>query len=224
MIEINDVHKSFGTLHVLKGINLTVEKGEVISIIGSSGSGKSTLLNCINALESIQGGQILVDGTDVHAKETDVNKLRRKIGMVFQQWNSFPHLTTLENAALAPRIVMGKTRQEAKEIARKQLEHVGLGDKFDVYPNKLSGGQQQRVAVARAVVSRPKLILADEPTGNLDSAHGDEVMDLLTELNKNGTTIVMVTHSTHDASYSHRIIHLFDGHVVTENIKEKFHV
>ncbi len=194
MIEINDVHKSFGTLHVLKGINLTVEKGEVISIIGSSGSGKSTLLNCINALESIQGGQILVDGTDVHAKETDVNKLRRKIGMVFQQWNSFPHLTTLENAALAPRIVMGKTRQEAKEIARKQLEHVGLGDKFDVYPNKLSGGQQQRLAIARALAMEPDYMLFDEVTSALDPELIGEVLDTLGLLSDEGMTMLVVTH------------------------------
>lgn len=194
MIEISDVHKSFGDLQVLRGINLNVKKGEVISIIGSSGSGKSTLLNCINALEPIQAGRILVDGTDVHAKETDVNKLRRKIGMVFQQWNSFPHLTTLENVALAPRIVAGKTKQEAREIARKQLEHVGLGDKFDVYPNKLSGGQQQRLAIARALAMEPDYMLFDEVTSALDPELIGEVLDTLRLLSDEGMTMLLVTH------------------------------
>ncbi len=194
MIEISDVHKSFGDLQVLKGINLNVEKGEVISIIGSSGSGKSTLLNCINALEPIQAGRILVDGTNVHAKETDVNKLRRKIGMVFQQWNSFPHLTTLENVALAPRIVAGRTKQEAREIARKQLEHVGLGDKFDVYPNKLSGGQQQRLAIARALAMEPDYMLFDEVTSALDPELIGEVLDTLRLLSDEGMTMLLVTH------------------------------
>ena len=194
MIEIDDVHKSFGNLQVLRGISLNVEKGEVISIIGSSGSGKSTLLNCINALELIQGGRILVDGTDVHAKETDVNKLRRKIGMVFQQWNSFPHLTTLENVALAPRIVAGRTKQEAREIARKQLEHVGLADKFDVYPNKLSGGQQQRLAIARALAMEPDYMLFDEVTSALDPELIGEVLDTLRLLSDEGMTMILVTH------------------------------
>ncbi len=194
MIEIRSVNKSFGALHVLKGIDLTVNVGEVISIIGSSGSGKSTLLYCINALEPIQGGQILVDGTDVHAKATDVNKLRQKIGMVFQQWNSFPHLTTLENVALSPRIVAGKTRQEAKEIARKQLEHVGLGDKFDVYPNKMSGGQQQRLAIARALAMEPDYMLFDEVTSSLDPELVGEVLDTLRILSEEGMTMIVVTH------------------------------
>jgi polar amino acid transport system ATP-binding protein len=194
MIEIKGVNKSFGDLHVLKGIDLTVEVSEVISIIGSSGSGKSTLLYCINALEPIQGGQILVDGTDVHAKETDVNKLRQKIGMVFQQWNSFPHLTTLENVALSPRIVAGKTRQEANEIARKQLEHVGLGDKLDVYPNKMSGGQQQRLAIARALAMEPDYMLFDEVTSSLDPELVGEVLDTLRLLSEEGMTMIVVTH------------------------------
>jgi ABC-type polar amino acid transport system ATPase subunit len=194
MIEIKGVNKSFGDLHVLKGIDLTVDVSEVISIIGSSGSGKSTLLYCINALEPIQGGQILVDGTDVHAKATDVNKLRQKIGMVFQQWNSFPHLTTLENVALSPRIVAGKTRREANEIARKQLEHVGLEDKFDVYPNKMSGGQQQRLAIARALAMEPDYMLFDEVTSSLDPELVGEVLDTLRLLSEEGMTMIVVTH------------------------------
>lgn len=212
MIEINDVHKSFGTLQVLKGISLNVEIGEVISVIGSSGSGKSTLLNCINALEPIQGGHIFVDGTDVHAKGTDVNKLRQKIGMVFQQWNSFPHLTTLENVALAPRIVVGKTKQEAKDIARKQLEHVGLGDKIDVYPNKMSGGQQQRLAIARALAMEPDYMLFDEVTSALDPELIGEVLDTLRLLSDEGKTMLVVTHEIGFArDVSDRVAFVRDG-------------
>lgn len=212
MIEIKDVHKSFGTLQVLKGISLNVEIGEVISVIGSSGSGKSTLLNCINALEPIQGGHIFVDGTDVHAKGTDINKLRQKIGMVFQQWNSFPHLTTLENVALAPRIVVGKTRQEAEDIARRQLEHVGLGDKVDVYPNKMSGGQQQRLAIARALAMEPDYMLFDEVTSALDPELIGEVLDTLRLLSDEGKTMLVVTHEIGFArDVSDRVAFVRDG-------------
>ena len=151
MIEIKGVHKSFGDLEVLKGIDLTVNRGEVVSIIGASGSGKSTLLYCINAIEKINGGNILVDGVNVHDKSTDINKLRQNLGMVFQQWNSFPHLTVLENAALAPQIVKGFSKEKAQEIAKRELIHVGLGDKLDEYPTRMSGGQQQRLAIARAL-------------------------------------------------------------------------
>ena len=143
MIEIENVHKSFGALQVLKGIDLTVQKGEVVSVIGGSGSGKSTLLTCINGLEPIDNGRIVVDGTEVHARDTDLNKLRRKIGIVFQQFNAFPHLTVLENVTLAPRKVKGMGRKEAEEIAVQQLSHVGLADKLGVYPGRLSGGQQR---------------------------------------------------------------------------------
>ena len=142
MIEIQDVRKSFGALNVLNGVSMRVEKGEVVSIIGGSGSGKSTLLMCINGLESIHKGSIRVDGTEVHHKATDLNKLRQKIGIVFQQWNAFPHLTVRENVMLAPRKVLGKSVEEASHVATAQLKHVGLGDKLDVFPAKLSGGQQ----------------------------------------------------------------------------------
>jgi len=141
MIQIQGVHKYFGDLQVLKGIDLEVKKGEVISVIGASGSGKSTLLYCINAIEKIQQGKIIVDGIDVHDKQTNQDKLREKLGMVFQQWNSFPHMTVLENAALAPQVVKGLSKEEAMEIAKKELIHVGLGDKFDQYPTRMSGGQ-----------------------------------------------------------------------------------
>ena len=194
MIEVEKVHKSFGSLEVLKGVDLQVASGEVLSVIGASGSGKSTLLQCINGLEPIQSGRILVDGTDVHARGTDINKLRRKIGMVFQQWNSFPHLTTLENVALAPRIVLGKSRREAAEIARRQLEHVGLSDKLEVYPGRMSGGQQQRLAIARALAMEPSYMLFDEVTSALDPELVGEVLDTLRMLSDEGMTMVVVTH------------------------------
>ena len=194
MIEIRDVRKSFGDLEVLKGIELTVEKGEVISIIGASGSGKSTMLYCINALEPIDSGHIIVDGVNVHGKGTDVNELRRNIGMVFQQWNSFPHLTTLENVTLSPQIVLGYSKQAAREIARKQLAHVGLDDKLDVYPSRMSGGQQQRLAIARALAMEPNYMLFDEVTSALDPELVGEVLDTLRLLSDEGMSMIVVTH------------------------------
>ncbi len=194
MIEIENVHKSFGNLEVLKGIDLTVQKGEVVSVIGGSGSGKSTLLTCINSLEKIDSGRILVDGTEVHAKSTDLNKLRRKIGIVFQQFNAFPHLTVLENVTLAPRKVKGMARQEAEEIAVRQLTHVGLGDKLGVYPGRLSGGQQQRMAIARALAMSPEYMLFDEVTSALDPQLVGEVLDTLKMLANEGMTMICVTH------------------------------
>ncbi|MCB4456617.1 amino acid ABC transporter ATP-binding protein [Leisingera sp. McT4-56] len=194
MISIRDLHKYFGALHVLKGIDLDVQKGEVLSVIGASGSGKSTLLYCINGLEMIQDGAVTVDGTDVHAKGTDINRLRQKLGMVFQQWNSFPHLTALENVALAPRIVKGKSKAEAREIAAKQLQHVGLGEKLDVYPSALSGGQQQRLAIARALAMEPEYMLFDEATSALDPELVGEVLDTMRLLADEGMTMICVTH------------------------------
>ncbi len=212
MIEIKDVHKSFGSLDVLKGVNLSVEKGEVISIIGASGSGKSTLLYCINALESIQSGQIIVDGIDVHAKGTNQNKLRRKLGMVFQQWNCFPHLTALENVTLAPRIVLGKSKEDARAIARKQLKHVGMEDKLDVYPDHLSGGQQQRLAIARALAMEPDYMLFDEVTSALDPELVSEVLDTLRMLSDEGMTMILVTHEIGFArDVSDRVAFLHEG-------------
>lgn len=194
MISVQNVHKSFGDLEVLKGVSLDVAHGEVVSVIGGSGSGKSTLLYCINAIEPINSGNILVDGVDVHNKGTNKDKLRQKLGMVFQQWNSFPHMTVLENAALAPRIVQKKSREEAIEIAKKELEHVGLGDKFDVYPTKMSGGQQQRLAIARALAMKPDFMLLDEVTSALDPELVGEVLDTLRLLAEEGMTMICVTH------------------------------
>ena len=194
MIEITDLHKSYGDLEVLKGISLTVKKGEVLSVIGASGSGKSTLLYCINGLEAFQKGSIKVDGVEVNSKATDLNKLRQKLGMVFQQWNSFPHLTVLENVALAPRIVRKLSRDQARELAMRQLEHVGLGDKIESYPSALSGGQQQRLAIARALAMEPDYMLFDEATSALDPELVGEVLDTMRLLAEEGMTMICVTH------------------------------
>ena len=215
MIEIDNVHKSFGDLEVIKGVSLTVNKGEVVSIIGGSGSGKSTLLMCINGLEPIQKGSIRVDGTEVHAPGTDLNKLRQKIGIVFQQWNAFPHLTVLENVMLAPRKVLGLSKEEAEAMAVKQLTHVGLADKLKVFPSKLSGGQQQRMAIARALAMSPDYMLFDEATSALDPQLVGEVLDTMRLLAEEGMTMILVTHeirfardvSDHVAFFRNGLVH-----------------
>jgi len=194
MIKITNLHKQYGELEVLKGIDLDVPKGEVLSVIGSSGSGKSTLLYCINGLEPIQKGQIIVDDIDVHASDTNLNSVRQNMGMVFQQWNSFPHLTVLENVALAPKIVSKLSKKEALEVAEKQLLHVGLGDKLTQYPSALSGGQQQRLAIARALAMEPKCMLFDEATSALDPELVGEVLDTIRLLADEGMTMICVTH------------------------------
>ena len=194
MIEIDNVHKSFGELEVIKGVSLTVSKGEVVSIIGGSGSGKSTLLMCINGLEPIQKGSIRVDGVEVHDRNTNLNQLRQKIGIVFQQWNAFPHLTVLENVMLAPRKVLGKSKEQAEALAIQQLTHVGLSDKFNTFPGKLSGGQQQRMAIARALAMSPDYMLFDEATSALDPQLVGEVLDTMRMLAEDGMTMVLVTH------------------------------
>lgn len=193
MISIENVHKSFGLLEVLKGIDLTVAKAEVLSVIGGSGSGKSTLLTCINGLEPIDSGRIVVDGTVVHDKSTNLNKLRQKIGIVFQQWNAFPHLTVLENVMLAQRKVLGRSKTEAEAEAVRQLTHVGLGEKLKVYPSRLSGGQQ-RMAIARALAMSPNYMLFDEVTSALDPQLVGEVLDTLRMLASEGMTMICVTH------------------------------
>ncbi len=214
MIEIDNVHKSFGALKVLKGVSMTVNKGEVVSIIGGSGSGKSTLLMCINGLEKIDSGAIKVDGTDVFSPSTNLDKLRQKIGIVFQQWNAFPHLTVIENVSLAPRKVLKMSKQQAREIAIKQLEHVGLGQKLDVYPNKLSGGQQQRMAIARALAMSPDYMLFDEATSALDPQLVGEVLDTMRLLAEEGMTMVLVTHEISFArDVSNRVAFFHQGQI-----------
>lgn len=216
MIEIEKLRKSFGPLEVLKGIDLVVKKGEVLTVIGGSGSGKSTLLTCINGLESIDSGSIRVDGTEVHAKGTDLNKLRQKLGIVFQQWNAFPHLTVLENVMLAPRKVLGQDRAEAEAMAVKQLTHVGLADKLNVYPSKLSGGQQQRMAIARALAMSPGYMLFDEVTSALDPQLVGEVLDTLRMLASEGMTMICVTHEMKFAREVSDRVAFFDKGVLAE--------
>jgi hydroxyproline transport system ATP-binding protein len=194
MIEVQNVHKSFGKLNVLKGIDITVNKGEVVCLIGASGSGKSTLLLSINALEPIQKGKIIVDGVDVHAKGSNRVELRRKLGIVFQQFNAFPHLTARENVSLALKLVLKKSKADANKIADKHLDRVGLGDKLDKYPSQLSGGQQQRLAIARALAMEPDYMLLDEVTSALDPELVGEVLDTLRMLRDEGMTMLVVTH------------------------------
>jgi polar amino acid transport system ATP-binding protein len=214
MIEIRNVTKRFGDLEVLKGVSLEVYKGELLCLIGASGSGKSTLLQCVNGLETIQGGSIHVDGISVHDKTTNLNLLRRKLGIVFQQYNAFPHLTALENVALAPRIVAKRPRAEAVELARKHLAHVGLGDKADVLPSRLSGGQQQRLAIARALAMEPSYMLFDEVTSALDPELVAEVLDTMRLLKSEGMTMVVVTHDIAFARDSgDRVAFLHQGEV-----------
>jgi hydroxyproline transport system ATP-binding protein len=212
MIEIDNVHKRFGTLEVLKGVSLSVDKGEVLSLIGGSGSGKSTLLMCINGLEPIMQGAIRVDGIDVHARATDLNRLRRRIGIVFQQWNAFPHLTVLENVMLAPRKVLGMDRLQAEEVAVRQLAHVGLRDKLTAFPSRLSGGQLQRMAIARALAMSPEYMLFDEVTSALDPQLVGEVLDTMRMLSEEGMTMILVTHEIRFArDVSDRVAFFRDG-------------
>jgi polar amino acid transport system ATP-binding protein len=216
MIEIENVRKSFGTLEVLKGINLSIEKGEVLCLIGGSGSGKSTLLQCINGLQSIQDGKIIVDGTNVHARDTNLNTLRQKLGIVFQQYNAFPHLTALENVALAPRVVKKQSRRDALDLAREHLEYVGLGNKADMKPSGLSGGQQQRLAIARALAMKPAYMLFDEVTSALDPELVGEVLDTLRKLKESGMTMIVVTHDVAFARESGDRVAFFDQGVICE--------
>jgi putative ABC transport system ATP-binding protein len=206
----------------LNNVNLEINQGEFVAIMGPSGCGKSTLLNVVGLLDNPTSGEFYLNGEEVskHTERMRANTRKENLGFVFQSFNLIDELTVAENIEL-PLLYLGMPSAERRKRVDESLEYMGIKHREKHFPQQLSGGQQQRVAVARAVISNPNIILADEPTGNLDSANGNEVMDLLTELNKNGTTIVMVTHNLHDASYAHRIIHLFDGHVVTENIKEQ---
>lgn len=225
MIQIKELQKLFATEEVettaLNGINLEIKEGEFVAIMGPSGCGKSTLLNIVGLLDNPSGGEYNFFGTEV-AKMTERKRAQLRkgnIGFVFQSFNLIDELTVFENVEL-PLIYMNIPVKERKAKVETVLERMNIMHRRNHFPQQLSGGQQQRVAIARAVVAKPKLILADEPTGNLDSKNGEEVMKLLQELNEEGTTIIMVTHSPYDAGFSHRIVNLFDGKVVTEN----FHV
>jgi polar amino acid transport system ATP-binding protein len=215
MIEVSNVVKYFGPLKVLDGVTMTVDKGEVVSVIGGSGSGKSTMLMCINGLEPIQKGSIRVDGVEVHSRATDLNKLRRKIGIVFQQFNAFPHLTVIENVMLALRKVLKKSKPDAEAIAVQQLKHVGLADKLKVYPSRLSGGQQQRMAIARALAMSPEYMLFDEVTSALDPELISEVLDTLRMLSQEGMTMIVVTHEIRFArEVSNRVAFFKNGKIL----------
>ena len=225
MIETKELTKIFRTDEVettaLNKVNLNVQNGDFVAVMGPSGCGKSTLLNIVGLLDNPSDGELFFDGLEVSKfKERQRTNLRRgNIGFVFQSFNLIDELTVYENVEL-PLLYMKVSGSERKKMVNEVLDRMKIAHRKKHFPQQLSGGQQQRVAISRAVVTRPKLILADEPTGNLDSANGEEVMNLLTELNKDGTTIVMVTHSPTDAEKAHRIVQLFDGHIVTENIKK----
>jgi polar amino acid transport system ATP-binding protein len=217
VIKVVDLHKYFGELEVLRGISEQVNQGEVISVIGPSGSGKSTFLRCLNLLEEPTSGHILIEGTDITDPETDINKLREKVGMVFQQFNLFPHKSVLENITLAP-VKLGKMGvEEAKERAAELLQRVGLADKIDEYPSRLSGGQKQRVASARALAMNPDIMLFDEPTSALDPEMVGEVLDVIKQLASEGMTMVVVTHEMGFArEVSNRVLFIDEG-VIVEN-------
>ncbi|MBN1989142.1 MAG: ABC transporter ATP-binding protein [Bacteroidales bacterium] len=225
MLRTADLVKVFRTQEVettaLNNVSITVAEGEFVAIMGPSGCGKSTLLNILGLLDNPTGGEFHFMGTEISKlKEKQRTNLRKgNIGFVFQSFNLIDELTVYENVEL-PLLYLGKSATDRKKMVMDVLERMNIAHRRNHFPQQLSGGQQQRVAIARAVVSKPKLILADEPTGNLDSTNGEEVMSLLTEQNQQGTTIVMVTHSPSDAEKAHRIVHLFDGQVVTENIKK----
>lgn len=226
MIETRELVKIFRTDEVettaLNKVNMKVQEGEFVAVMGPSGCGKSTLLNILGLLDNPTSGELYFNDREVgHLKERQRTNMRKgNIGFVFQSFNLIDELTVFENVEL-PLLYLNMSGSERKRKVNEVLERMKIAHRRKHFPQQLSGGQQQRVAIARAVVIKPRLILADEPTGNLDSANGEEVMNLLTELNKDGTTIVMVTHSPTDAEKAHRIIQLFDGHIVTENITKK---
>ncbi|HWA67965.1 MAG TPA: amino acid ABC transporter ATP-binding protein [Mycobacteriales bacterium] len=194
VLEVRGVRKRYGDTRVLNGVDLTVDEGQVVVLIGGSGSGKSTLLRCINLLEVVTDGEILLDGEEITDPRIDVDAIRRRIGVVFQAYNLFPHMTALRNVALGPRVVGRMSRAEAAQRARSLIERVGLGDKASSYPDRLSGGQQQRIAIARALANEPRLLLLDEVTSALDPELVGEVLDLIGELKAGGMTILMATH------------------------------
>jgi len=223
IIRIRDVHKSFGRLHVLRGIDLDVLEGEKIVVAGPSGSGKSTLIRCVNRLEVIDQGELIVQGMHVEDPTMDVNDLRRNIGMVFQQFNLFPHLTVIENIALAPIHVKGTPRLEAERQGREMLERVGIPEKALAYPATLSGGQQQRVAIARALAMQPRIMLFDEPTSALDPEMIREVLDVMRDLARGGMTMLVVSHEMGFArEVADRVVFMADGIVVEQNTAAAF--
>ena len=223
MIRLDGVHKWYGQFHVLKNINLTVKKGERIVVCGPSGSGKSTMIRCINRLEEHQKGQIVVDNIELTHDLKNIEHVRREVGMVFQHFNLFPHLTVLENLTLAPIWVRRMPKAEAEKVARKYLERVRIPEQADKYPGQLSGGQQQRVAIARSLCMNPKVMLFDEPTSALDPEMIKEVLEVMIELARSGMTMICVTHEMGFArTVANRVIFMDRGEIIEENEPEEF--
>ena len=217
MINVENLSKNFGDLKVLKNISTTINKGEIISIIGPSGSGKSTFLRCINKLEEPTEGHIYIDGMDLMDKKTDINKIRERVGMVFQHFNLFPNMTVLENLTLSPIMVKKESKEEAEKYALYLLEKVGLSDKANSYPTQLSGGQKQRIAIARALAMKPEVILFDEPTSALDPEMIKEVLDVMRDLAKEGMTMLIVTHEMGFArNVGNRILFMDNGEIIED--------
>lgn len=216
MIELRGLTKTFDkTIHAVRGVDLTIERGEVVVIVGPSGCGKSTILRCINLLEVPTEGEVYIDGVDLMSNSTDLDLVRAEMGMVFQQFNLFPHLTVLENITLAQRKVRGRTKADAEEIGLKQLFRVGIPDKANAYPRQLSGGQQQRVAIARSLAMNPKVMLFDEPTSALDPEMIKEVLDVMLELAADGMTMAVVTHEMGFArAAADRVVFIDEGQIV----------
>ncbi|WP_186578571.1 amino acid ABC transporter ATP-binding protein [Aquibacillus kalidii] len=221
MISVKNLKKSFGALEVLKDISIEIEPKEVVVVIGPSGSGKSTFLRCLNQIETITDGHVYIEGVDITDKKVDINKVREEVGMVFQQFNLFPHKTVLENITLPMSVVRKWNKQEAKTKAIALLEKVGLADKADVYPDSLSGGQKQRVAIARALGMGPKVMLFDEPTSALDPEMVGEVLEVMKQLAKEGMTMVVVTHEMGFArEVGDRVVFMDEGYIIEENEPE----
>lgn len=223
MITIENLHKHYGDLEVIRGVDLHVGQGEVVCIIGPSGSGKSTLLRCINRLEEITSGRIIVDGHDLYDPKTDINYVRTEASMVFQQFNLFPHMSVLQNVTLGPMKVRKTPKEEANRLGMELLAKVGLADKAQKYPDQLSGGQKQRVAIARALALKPKVILFDEPTSALDPELVGEVLEVMKQLAREGMTMVVVTHEMGFArEVADRVIFIDQGKIQEDNTPEKF--
>ena len=218
MIEFHDVNKYFGKFHALKNINLTVDRGEVVTIIGPSGSGKSTLLRCINGLERITSGQLIVNDFDLADKKTDMNRIRKNVGMVFQHFNLYANKNVLQNVTLGPDLVLKRNKQEVEQEAHDLLKMVGLENKADSFPGELSGGQQQRVAIARSLAMKPKAILFDEPTSALDPEMIGDVLDVMQKIAEQGMTMVVVTHEMGFARHvGNRIVFMDDGQILVDS-------
>ena len=223
LIEVKGLEKHFKHVEVLRGINIDICKGDVVAVIGPSGSGKSTFLRCLNLLEEPTGGQIVFEGVDITSKETKIDQMRQKIGMVFQQFNLFTNMTVLDNVSAGPVLVKGMKKDEARKLAQSLLERVGLGDRGGAYPIQLSGGQQQRVAIARALAMQPDVMLFDEPTSALDPEMGHEVLDVIQQLAREGMTMVVVTHEMGFArEVANRVVFIDEGVIMEEAAPAEF--